>query len=577
MARTLVLLLSLLTLPALANDLTVGWISRAPEIDYAWNSSNPRVEGWPAAGSTVTWRANVRSWFAEPKNVAYVWRLDGTVLERGVATIAPNATTAIELPMQWTFARHRLSIELDAPNFIAEESETNNTLEVVTDALSAGFWVEQSVYDYFREHQQDLGIGSTCWENWAQRIIELYNDIAAMAVYDDTPNGVLDRWRLQKIVIVPDGALPLVPPPNFKEMNGEPNEQTHPNMADRSVDLQFGFPASTLSAYFNTRFLSPSNPFAISPGTIHELGHARYLTDVYAFDVGHNPPARINDVPGVPLFREIYLTPERGLMNRNFTFIDRYSAVALNRIAGARATVGNYNDPENIASFLNDLPAQNRLTIRDANGNLMSNAQVDIYQATPFETDAWYAAHWDSTADVHLQTDANGQVLVGRSPFAADGRVINYWRGSNTTAIVRVEKDNVAHFGFLESRLFNLAYWRGDVFFADHALIVDAPPCANRAPVLRSPSWDAVVAGPQVTLKWNAAEGAISYRVWSAAAGSQPRFHGATTTGTEMTVTLDAGRTYWWVEADFSAQCQPVRSDAMRMDVQIRTRRRSVR
>jgi hypothetical protein len=573
-SRLLLILLLLAALPALASDLTVGWISRSPDIDYVWNSSNPRVEGWPAEGSTVTWRANVRSWFDQPQNVAYVWRLDGRELARGTATIAPNAITAIDLPRAWTFARHRLSIELDSDHGLAEESETNDSLEIYTDALSVGIWVERGFYDWFRAHQNDLGIGSTSFENWAQRIIELYNDMAAMAIYEETPEGVLDRWRLQKIVVVPDGALPLVPPPGLGVKAGEPNGSTHPDMSDRSVDLQIGFQSVNLFDYQNTREASVFNPFHIAPVFIHELGHARYLTDVYAFSVGHQPPGRTIEVAGVPQLSDVYRTPEQGLMNRDYTFIDRYSAVALNRIAGARATVGNYNDPENVGSFLNDLPSQNRLTIRDADGNLLRNAKVDIYQPIPLEANSWYAARWDDHADLHLQTDANGQVLVGRSPFSPDGHVMNYWRGSTTTVIVRVEKDGVVRFGYLESRLFNLAYWRGNTLFADHELVVGAPYCANRGPVLASPAFDSGVAGPLVSVTWQPVEGATSYRVYTAMPGVKPHLQG-TTMATEMTVPM-AGRTYWWVEAEF-AQCAPMRSDLGRLNVQTRVKHRAAR
>jgi hypothetical protein len=79
----LLLLLSSFAIESAAGDLTVGWISRHPEIDYVWNSSNPSREGWPADGEIVTWRANVRSWFDTEQRVAYVWYLDGQPIGRG--------------------------------------------------------------------------------------------------------------------------------------------------------------------------------------------------------------------------------------------------------------------------------------------------------------------------------------------------------------------------------------------------------------------------------------------------------------------------------------------------------------
>lgn len=30
------------------NDITIGWISRLPAIEYKWGSSHPEIEGWPS-------------------------------------------------------------------------------------------------------------------------------------------------------------------------------------------------------------------------------------------------------------------------------------------------------------------------------------------------------------------------------------------------------------------------------------------------------------------------------------------------------------------------------------------------
>ncbi|HYR28930.1 MAG TPA: hypothetical protein VEU30_10720, partial [Thermoanaerobaculia bacterium] len=84
------ILLLLATVSASASELTVGLISRTPDLNYVWNSSNPAVEGWPAAGSTVTWRAHVRSWFDSPKTAGYTWKLNGIEILRGNVTLAAN-------------------------------------------------------------------------------------------------------------------------------------------------------------------------------------------------------------------------------------------------------------------------------------------------------------------------------------------------------------------------------------------------------------------------------------------------------------------------------------------------------
>ncbi len=580
MPRILVsLVLLLVANVAAAGDITVGWISRLPEIDYVRNSSNPRVEGWPAAGDVVTWRANVRNFGTPHDDVAYRWTIDGRTVGTGNVSLAGDSITTADLPWTWTFERHRIGFIIDDTKAVPEESETNNSLEVFSDAIAAGFWVEQSLYDYFRSNQARLGIGSTCWDNWAQRHADYFNDMAALAVYPETPGGVLDRWRIQKIVVVPDGALPLAPIEGVKNDSGESNGASHPNIADRSVDLMWGFRKVTLSTYANTTSADMSNPFYLAPVLIHELGHARYLTDLYGWNVRNQPPGYRIDITEngasilgtyVPGTWYVFYTPEQGLMSEQFTFIDHYSAINLNQVAGMRARQGNYNDPDDVGSFLNDLPAENRLTIRDPFGNLIAGANIRIYQSIG-DAKAWYATHYDDVPDLERSTDANGQVLIGRCPFSKDGTIINYFGGSNTVAIVRAQKDGQVLYGFLESRLFNLAHWRGETAFADHDLVVGAGIlCSNRGPVLRAPAWDART-GSNVTLEWDAIPNAKSYEVWVSSDLGAPHVI-ATTRSTSVDVHLN-GRIYWWVEARGDS-CMPRRSDPSRLNAPTAASRR---
>ncbi len=516
MPRLLILLL--LAVPLFASDVTIASIGRAPELDYVWGSTNPRVDGWPLSGSTVTWRAHVRNSGSESVTLPYAWRVDDAESARGTVTLAPNAITVMELPGLWTFDRHRIAFDIDGKE-----------VEVFSDAVSVGFWVEQSFYDYFRAHQSELGIGSTGFEDWAQRTIALFNDMAEMA-------GVIDRMRLQKIVIVPDGALPLHGLPADASLGA--NGATHPDQNDRTVDLMWGFRTAHLSQYTRGTKVDPLNWFYTGVGALHEMGHARYLVDVYAWDVRHAPPYFVIDVPGVVPTEAgglVHRTAEQGLMNKHYSFIDEYSATALNLIAGRRATMGNYNEPRNFGAFLNDMPAQNRVTIRDENGVVVPDADVEFYQATRTSpTPLWYGAHFDATPDLVLRTDDRGRVLVGRSPF---GTVVHAPDLNTGVVIVRVN----GKVGYLESRLFNLAYWRGETEFADHELMVGRE-CGSEGPRLRGPAWDATTTGA-VTLEWDGMEDATHYRVYA-----NNRLIGSTT-ATSIETRLN-GRVYWWLEAD---------------------------
>ncbi|HEX2061193.1 MAG TPA: hypothetical protein VHK90_10665, partial [Thermoanaerobaculia bacterium] len=502
-------------------------------------STSPAIEGWPAAGSTVTWRAHVRNWSAAPRTLSYVWRVNGVEVKQGSVSLAANAYTTVDLPRTWTFTRERLSFD------IAGES-----LEIFTDALAVGFWVEQSVYEHFRIHQPKLGIGSESFDDWAQRTIGFYNDMAALAVYPETPNGVHDRWRVQKIVIVPDDALPLNGLPD--DASPGANGGSHPDKDDRTVDLMWGFREDVWLQYANTTDLSPSNQFYLGYGVLHEMGHARYLVDIYAWNVFQRAPNHAINITengtrivGNYIPSRGFRTPEQGLMNEHYTFIDRYSAIALNFIAGRRAVMGNYNEPRNFGEFLNDFPRENRLTVRDRNGTPIPNADVWFYYSVA-NGEAWYATNYDDVPDLKLRTDEKGQVLVGRAPFATNGKVVHTYGMTNGVAIVRVATDAKVEYGFLESRLFNLAYWRGNTDFADHDLFVGLE-CDATGPRLAAPAWNTTTDG-NVTLDWDPLAGATLYRVYASTNLGRPRVI-ATTTATEANVKV-SGRTHWWVEAE---------------------------
>jgi hypothetical protein len=206
---------------------------------------------------------------------------------------------------------------------------------------------------------------------------------------------------------------------------------------------------------------------------------------------------------------------------------------------------GNYNEPENFAEFLNDFPAQNRLTIRDANGTRIADAEVRIYQAEKtLPTELWYGARYDDVPDMILRTDANGQVLVGRSPFGAT--VQHKPDFNNGVAIVVVEKPGFVGHAYLESRRFNLAFWRGDSAFAEHDLLIGRV-CTADGPRVYGPAWDAQTTGP-ITVEWDPFFDAGTYRVYVSIDGAAPRLVARTTT-TSATLRL-TGRVDWWVEAD---------------------------
>lgn len=461
-----------------APDIGICYIKRLPEIDYVEYSSDPAADGWPEIGQTIQWRAYVKNWSSNTlENVAYKWELDGVIIQTGnIPMILPYTKVFAELDYEWSFDRHELTFTIDSDEAVAEVNEVNNSLSIFTDAISLNFYVEQSVYDYFRAHQSELNVGTNSWEDWAQQLhVARWNQMFANAINPETPEGVSDRIRLDSIIVVPDGALPL--------NGGLPGN--NPNTLDKTVDLQWGFPATLLDGgfYANTTTTDDSNPFFFEGSLLHELGHARYLIDNYGFDVSYGPeggPYNIDIMEdGVPVAGSEYMpfiawdvvhyNNFPGLMSGDYATVDLYPAMCLNLIAGHRAVCGNMNAPCNIGIFMNDLPQENRITLREQDGDILDNATVRIFRAEG-NGSTWYGKYYDNIADLEFTSDDNGQILVGQCPFSADGNIQHTFGISNGVVIVRVERGSQICYGFLESTLFNIQYWLGNTAMGEYEL-----------------------------------------------------------------------------------------------------------
>lgn len=557
-------------------DLSVAWIQRLPKIPYVWNSANPGIEGWPAPGQTVIWVANVRS--LGPKNlpaVGYRWLLDRKVVASGTIRLPPRSITKFRLPWKWERKRHQLVFEIDPFDTIHEVEERNNNLSIDTDALAVGFWVEKKYWDGMRRIITQAGIGFTTFDDWAQRRIRQFNEMAALARYPEAPGGVLDRWRIDDIHVVQDGALPVRPVGSeVRNWGADPKSYAilYPDSKDRTIDMEWGFPSWTLPWHANDDAWT-----LMYDSLVHELGHARYLIDVYSWNVSLNDDS-IGISPPPPSSNQgfLHFTPENGLMNDSWGYIDRYSAIALNRIAGHRAVLGNCNEPSNIGSFLNDLPGSNRIRIVTPEGKIFPNSKVRIYQASGVPDPQWlthpFRLDIDGRADLEFTTDSKGAINVGRNPFSADPLVDNSDR-INTVAIVELIDGGASHWGYLESREFNLAYWSGKQDAAEYDLVVDAPVCSGPGPVNVIPGNEALVTTRDVVLEWPVDVTGSDVQLWYAVdLGKLQHKTVHTNTGSEASTTIhiNGKRVAWWLvyKNPFSpAECLPVRSSTYFFDI----------
>lgn len=511
---------------AVEDDLNVTLIERTPKYDY------DATKNMPAPGDVVTFHGHIRYWGDESTPVqpvgavAYQWKIDGEVVQSSVigdpdsgvgfeplrppfdfdyagypnptdkaalrnpaywpknpeafpTSSPPTGWRVVTLPWVWQDGEHTVELIVDPYNTIAEKSEKNNSIKQRTDAIMAGFWVEESMWTYFHEHQDELGptLGSNSWEDWIQRQMAKQNQLYEAAIWPNAPDGVLTRVRIDRIIVVPDGYLPL--------NGGLPSN--NPDTSDKTIDLAWGFATSLLSGtmYSNTTSTSEGNAFYIEQSLIHELGHARYLIDSYGFDVhntssydsvqiyeGDTYVAGSAYMPFVAFGEVLHYNQNGGVMSGPYGFQwSPYEAGALNLIAYDRATCGNMNAPCNIGVYLQNLPQANHMQMVDAYGWQRPAADVRVYNAT--SGPGWYGKTFDNTPDQYYTADAAGWITMPRNPFNPGGTISHTYGLANSVMILRVQQGTQIWYRFVEASDFNMQYWAGNTEDGFYTLELD--------------------------------------------------------------------------------------------------------
>jgi hypothetical protein len=565
------LLLALLVSTPAAADLSVGWIAREPKIEYVWRSTNPTRDGWPQEGQQVRWVGHVWNLTGSRQSgIVYRWTIDGATVAEGETTLE-QGDNRLELPWTWTFDRHEIALEIDTTGRIREDEERNNRLLIHSDAAAVGFWVERGFWDGIRPKIAEANIRAVTFADWMQLRIRQFNSMAELARYDETPNGSRERWRIDEIHIVDDGALPLVPPgEDVKDWGAlETSWPTlYPDSRDRTVDMMWGFPLRSLPFFANPPYPAWT---LLYDSLVHELGHARTLIDVYAWRVDSRDQMLISPIPPHDGNGNWHITTEWGLMNTQWGFLDRYSAVMLDQMAGRRAVAGNFNEPWDIGWFLNLLPARNRLILKGPDGRTFPGRTVRIYQSSSRVDPDWLSAPYkllfDDTPDLELTTDAEGAMEVGANPFS-DAELSILVDRTNVMALVELLDTNGPRWGYLESFRFNLAYVRGDTELAEHTLTLGAPQCvpAELGTIFPSPWFESLHVGRSVEFGWRGRAGR-RYELWWSIDGG-PADHmtldGPQASPVSVRVTLPKpGRVAWWyvdLSANADPSCPPSRS-----------------
>ncbi|MFZ5515203.1 MAG: CARDB domain-containing protein [Candidatus Zhuqueibacterota bacterium] len=443
------------TKPTHVADLDVTFISRTPRYERLRASYYQRSDGmvgdvnpylteaekqkkrWPDEGEVVTFTAHVKN-FGDVAVEAYeyLWMVDGKTMKRGIsARLSPGQEHEFQLQWNWLNGPHAVSFQVDPLGQIREISTRNNQLTDRTDALTFHFHVEQSLYDYFQTIRNSWGTYS--WDDWAQSHVALMNEMFRRAVYPTTPEGILERVRLDKITIHKDGEL-------------DP-EGTHAP-EDWEWDGRWGFKRD----YLNDNFYE-KNPWAVEHewSLIHELGHQVGRIDLYCLDVA----AAQNKVTGE---RYVSKTVD-GMMHRGIYlpqhevhFFCEHTAASFNRDKGVRR--GFFGE------YLMDIPQDNVLIFLNQKYEALKNAEISVYQAKPF---GYTEKIIEPPAKFTGRTTEAGEFPLPENPFGE----INNW-GTNGIFLIEVRAGEGAYFHWMEIVDFNLEYWRGNRIKAEYKLVM---------------------------------------------------------------------------------------------------------
>jgi hypothetical protein len=228
-------------------DWAVTYIERLPRAEFDRSGSEPKP------GELIQWCGHVKNYgTASADPVRVEWRVDGKTVRAGqLPRLERWASTELLLSLKADGQPHDVELIVDPEHQAPETSERNNAVTVSSDSLPAGFWVEESTYRYFHLRQRELGDGSNCWEDWAQRQVRFWNRSREKG----GRHAGRYPWRVDRIVVVRDGMLPLA--------GGSPTME--PDRRDRTVCWMRGFPAAYLRDCTEVKGRNVGNRFFVDP------------------------------------------------------------------------------------------------------------------------------------------------------------------------------------------------------------------------------------------------------------------------------------------------------------------------
>jgi hypothetical protein len=494
--------------PANEADLGVSFIERTPEFfrydptgdaytrkDQAGTPIGimdkpglAREQKWPRANTLVTYRAHVRNYgTARPvESFTYRWWINGTQVRQGEheGALRPGEEIVLEAPAIWIddHSDHRIrTVEVEVETSTPETTKNNNRLAIYSHALDLGIHVEQSLYDYFKTKPNALG--SYSFEDWVQWQFWMWNEVwLAKSKFSFAPDGCLERVRIQRINIVPDGTL--------QGGNHVPN-----GVSEFHYDGEWGFDWPTGRDADMRRYVD-ENRDQCETGLLHECSHQIGLIDLYVMNIDSSMPNGERGKVRLKAGRDTVVTrgcidPFGGLMGggdtRNDTMVGPFLTIlnepqvdplwrfplfeptglySASSVAGLNSTLGYRRGY--YGEYLYTLPKLIFLRALDASGRPMPGAELAFFQenAGEFKDEPpVFEGKTDDRGVFRLPNRPTGESkpfttrtghTLAPNPF---GRIDVV--GSNGAFLVRARYAGQEEWQFLKIWELNTAYARG--------------------------------------------------------------------------------------------------------------------
>jgi photosystem II stability/assembly factor-like uncharacterized protein len=501
-------------------DLDVTYIQRLPRDTYFYECEYPEsipilragtenYKRWPAFGEIVTFVAHFINHGTVASGAAhYRWKINGNVMGTGTApSLAPGQEGTASLGWAWNVmgidtdhTDQTVTFEIDYDSQIAESFEQNNSLTDYLEGVCLDFWIEPALYDALNRRLNLVGTYSG--EDWAQAQIKAMNDDFAASTYPLAPNGVLERVRIDRLIV--------------GNMVGD-------NHADGRwmVSGGDGYAAGWANGVDN--------------GLIHELMHQLGIIDLYQIRLtsGFNEVITPDGIPngtdyffGRPgIMAGGDIAPHTSRLNHTTPeYVESHSALGLNRNCGYRR--GYYGE------YMFDIPTNNYILVRDSAGVPAPNVSIKVYMiqggtmsGTPVSTGLTgadgkrlltnlpigsYPPEWSITTATNHTEHANPFGLIGVA-------------GLNAILLIEMSRPGGDFdYRYMDITQFNDAYWSGETDSATYTINSRLASCS----LGRVTTLNGAVEATSVKLAWSAAHSGLRtlgpapayYRIYKAAA-----------------------------------------------------------